>query len=90
MTQLPDMDGRLFYAVKCALGRLPVTAYDLKKVKVLDQFGGNVEPRYENLAAQVVYGDFSAISNTEGNFFINLEDLKKCDFSRVLYTWDCC
>ncbi len=25
-----------------------------------------------------------------GNFFINSEDLKKCDFSRVLYNWDCC
>ncbi len=24
-----------------------------------------------------------------GNFFINIEDLKKKDFSNVLYTWDC-
>lgn len=24
-----------------------------------------------------------------GNFFINIEDLKKLDFSNVLYTWDC-
>lgn len=24
-----------------------------------------------------------------GNFFINLEDLKRCDFSKVFYTWDC-
>ena len=25
-----------------------------------------------------------------GNFFINREKLKNCDFSDVLYTWDCC
>lgn len=24
------------------------------------------------------------------NFFINAEDLKKGDFSKILYTWDCC
>lgn len=24
-----------------------------------------------------------------GNFFISAEDLAKCDFSKVLYTWDC-
>lgn len=65
MTQLPDMDSKLFYAVKCALGRLPVVAYDLKKIKVLDQFGGDVNPYYENVAAQVIEGDFSAISIME-------------------------
>ena len=87
MAQLPNMDGRLFHAVKCALGRLPVTAYDLKKVKVLDQFGGNVEPRYENLAAQVVNGDFSAISYMENlhtlSFFcgIGARQIQVDDFS---------
>ncbi|MDE6672748.1 MAG: DUF1963 domain-containing protein [Ruminococcus sp.] len=25
-----------------------------------------------------------------GNFFINSEKLKQCDFSDVLYNWDCC
>lgn len=25
-----------------------------------------------------------------GNFFINQEDLKKRDFSKILYNWDCC
>lgn len=65
MTQLPDMDSKLFYAVKCALGRLPVTAYDLKKVTVLDQFSGSVDPYNYNLAAKAVHGDFSAISNME-------------------------
>ena len=24
------------------------------------------------------------------NFFINEEDLKKLDFTKVLYNWDCC
>lgn len=24
------------------------------------------------------------------NFFIDPEDLKKCDFSKVIYNWDCC
>ena len=24
------------------------------------------------------------------NFFINQEDLKKRDFSKILYNWDCC
>ena len=24
-----------------------------------------------------------------GNFFINAEDLKRLDFSNVLYNWDC-
>jgi uncharacterized protein YwqG len=25
-----------------------------------------------------------------GNFFIREEDLRNCDFSHVLYNWDCC
>jgi uncharacterized protein YwqG len=25
-----------------------------------------------------------------GNFFIHPEDLKKRDFSKVFYNWDCC
>ncbi|MBF1069181.1 MAG: DUF1963 domain-containing protein, partial [Prevotellaceae bacterium] len=25
-----------------------------------------------------------------GNFFINCEDLKRLDFSNVVYNWDCC
>ena len=31
MAQMPDMDGRLYYAVKETRGRLPTTAYELKK-----------------------------------------------------------
>ena len=33
----------------------------------------------------VLWGDCGV-----GNFFINREALKRRDFSRVLYTWDCC
>ncbi len=33
----------------------------------------------------VLWGDCGV-----GNFFINGEDLKNLDFSRVLYNWDCC
>ncbi len=35
--------------------------------------------------AVVMWGDCGV-----GNFFINSEKLKKCDFSDVLYNWDCC
>lgn len=34
---------------------------------------------------EIMWGDCGV-----GNFFINSDDLKNCDFSRVLYTWDCC
>ena len=33
----------------------------------------------------VMWGDSGV-----GNFFINSEKLKQCDFSDVLYNWDCC
>lgn len=33
---------------------------------------------------EVLWGDVGV-----GNFFIKLEDLKKKDFSKILYTWDC-
>jgi len=35
--------------------------------------------------AQIMWGDCGV-----GNFFIQLQDLQKHDFSRVLYNWDCC
>lgn len=34
---------------------------------------------------EIIWGDSGV-----GNFFISREDLRKRDFSRVLYTWDCC
>lgn len=34
---------------------------------------------------EVMWGDSGV-----GNFFIKMEDLEKLDFSKVMYTWDCC
>ena len=39
----------------------------------------------DNREDYVLWGDCGV-----GNFFIAREDLEKCDFSRVLYNWDCC
>ena len=49
--------------------------------------------RYDTLLFQldsetvdiVMWGDMGV-----GNFFINAEDLKRLDFSNVVYNWDCC
>lgn len=38
-----------------------------------------------SLDYEIIWGDVGV-----GNFFINKEDLKKKDFSKVMYTWDCC
>ena len=40
---------------------------------------------YDGSCEKVMWGD-SGI----GNFFINREKLRRCDFSDVLYNWDCC
>lgn len=34
---------------------------------------------------EIMWGDCGV-----GNFFINADDLRKLDFSKVLYNWDCC
>lgn len=34
---------------------------------------------------EIMWGDCGV-----GNFFINADDLRNLDFSRVLYSWDCC
>lgn len=34
---------------------------------------------------EILWGDSGV-----GNFFIKLEDLRKLDFSKVMYNWDCC
>lgn len=53
--------------------------------------------RYDTLLFQMdsdgvdAYGDYVLWGDSGvGNFFINRKDLEKCDFSRVLYHWDCC
>ena len=40
---------------------------------------------YDGNREQVMWGD-SGIAN----FFINREKLRRCDFSDVIYNWDCC
>lgn len=48
--------------------------------------------KYDTLLFQMAddedYVDWGDIG--VGNFFIARKDLEKCDFSRVLYHWDCC
>ena len=39
----------------------------------------------DNEGAEIMWGDSGV-----GNFFIHPDDLKKRDFSKVLYNWDCC
>lgn len=51
-------------------------SFDTILLQIDSEFGTGVE---------IIWGD-SGICN----FFINSEDLKNCDFSRVLYNWDCC
>ena len=34
---------------------------------------------------EIIWGDCGV-----ANFFINQKDLENCDFSKVLYNWDCC
>lgn len=40
---------------------------------------------YHDSEDRVLWGDCGI-----GNFFINREKLKNCDFSDVIYNWDCC
>lgn len=40
---------------------------------------------YHDSRDRILWGDCGI-----GNFFINRENLKNCDFSDVIYNWDCC
>lgn len=40
---------------------------------------------YHDSRDRILWGDCVI-----GNFFINREKLKSCDFSDVIYNWDCC
>lgn len=57
--------------------RWPASPYDT----LLFQMDSDMEGRLD----YVLWGDCGV-----GNFFINRKDLENLDFSRVLYTWDCC
>ncbi|URZ17429.1 YwqG family protein [Clostridium felsineum] len=51
------------------------------------------DKKYDTLLLQLDMDDECGImfgDSGVANFFIASEDLKKCDFSKVYYTWDCC
>lgn len=56
-----------------------------EKYRVYDTLLFQMDSDYINNEDYVLWGDCGV-----GNFFINGEDLKKRDFSKVLYNWDCC
>ena len=49
MTSIPQMDPRLSHAVQCSLNRAPGSLYDLKKVKVLNDFSYCGDPYYQTV-----------------------------------------
>ena len=52
---------------------------------LLFQLDSDMRPREQGGRDLVLWGDCGV-----GNFFINREALKRRDFSRVAYNWDCC
>jgi len=52
---------------------------------LLFQLDSDSSEESDDLEDEVLWGDCGV-----ANFFISAENLAKCDFSRVLYTWDCC
>lgn len=65
MNPVPDMDGRLYWAILRAQGRWADSLYDLKKIKALKDFAGSVDPYYERPWGRLAPGDFSAIGHME-------------------------
>lgn len=65
MQPIPAMDGHLFFAVLRSLGRYPETLYDLKKIKVLNEFYSSSVPRDRTAEDPAAKGDFSAIGEME-------------------------
>jgi len=50
----------------------------------LDTLLLQIDSEFDEEGAGIMWGDMGV-----ANFFINAEDLRNLDFSRVLYTWDC-
>lgn len=83
-----DKDGDEYYSHR--LGGYPIfTQYDPRDLKdeektvLLFQLDTDFGDDDEN-DEKIMWGDCGV-----GNFFISPEDLKKRDFSKVLYNWDC-
>ena len=55
-----------------------------KDFEVLDTLLLQIDSEFDEEGAGIMWGDMGV-----ANFFIAAEDLRKLDFSRVLYTWDC-
>ncbi len=56
-----------------------------EKYRIYDTLLFQMDSDYIENEDYVLWGDCGV-----GNFFINGEDLKRRDFSKVLYNWDCC
>lgn len=75
------------YGEGTRLGGYPgFTQFDVRegnyeKYELLLQIDSESEGKEE----YIMWGDCGI-----ANFFIDPEDLKKCDFSKVVYNWDCC
>ena len=62
-----------------------------------DPRGYDIKNKYDTLLFQLVSQPCKELHKWEilwgdagvGNFFINIKNLKKCNFADVLYTWDC-
>lgn len=65
MNPVPYMDPRLSHAVRCSLNRVPESLYDLKKVKILNDFSYDGDPYYQNVQPSGEPEDFSAIGSME-------------------------
>lgn len=65
MNPVPDMDGRLYWAILRSQGHWADSLYDLKKIKVLKDFRKSIDPYYERPWGKLAPGDFSAIGLME-------------------------
>ncbi|RKI71862.1 hypothetical protein D7V91_00635 [bacterium 1xD42-67] len=65
MPPVPDMDGRLYWAILRSQGRWADSIYDLKKIKVLKDLTQSIDPYYERPWGKLAPGDFSAIGYME-------------------------
>ena len=65
MTPVPNMDARLCHAVQCALNRAPDSLYDLKKIKILNDFAYDGDPYDQHPQASQEPEDFSAIGHKD-------------------------
>ncbi|AGF57706.1 uncharacterized protein YwqG [Clostridium saccharoperbutylacetonicum] len=70
----------------CRIGGYPIFVQygprENEELRTFDTLLLQLDCEYE---CDLMFGDGGI-----ANFFINEEDLKKLDFTKVLYNWDCC